>query len=164
MKRLENILFLLISISTLTILTSCGAIVKGKANKNLTEEKGAIPPEFGSEKTTILFITHKRSYNKYLKKNVRKIYKGDSEIISTEELNSNTKYDNIEKYRYIFDYDYKSYTYTRSDLSSGSGQVKTFYILDRKNGTKYFSPMTSSYWSKLQKIYLKKLNEKLNIN
>ncbi len=164
MRRLKNNLLLIISILTLTLLSSCGAIVKSKANNNLTEEKGAIPPEFGNKNTTMLFISHHRSYNKYLKKNVKKIYKGNSEIISTEELNSNTEYRNTEKYRYIFDYDYKSYSYTKSDGSFGNGQVKKFYVLDRKNEKKYKSPMTSGYWSKLQKVYLKKLNEKLERN
>ncbi len=161
MKKTKNYSILIISILTLALFTSCGAIVKGKANKYLTEEKGAIPPEFGKENTTLLFITHKRSYNKYLKKNVKKRFKGNYEIISSNELNANDKYQDIIKYRYVFDYDYRSYSYTKSDLSPGTGQVKKFYILDRKNNKRFASKMTSSYWSKLQKVYLKKLNEKL---
>lgn len=164
MRTSKNNLLLIITILTFTLLSSCGAIAKLKANSNLTEEKGAIPPEFGNENTTLLFISHHRSYNKYLKKNVKKLYKGPSEIISTQELNSNDKYQNIEKYRYIFNYTDRSYTYTRYNLSTGTGNVKKFYILDRKNEKKYESPITSSYWSKLQKVYLKKLNEKLMEN
>ncbi|WP_347374584.1 hypothetical protein [Aequorivita sp. Q41] len=163
MKRFKNVFFILILISLITSLASCGAMVKGTANKKLTVEKGAIPPEFGSEKTTMLFITHHRSYNKYLKKNVADIYKGDFEIISEKEFKSDVKYEDKQKYRYVFNFESKSYSYTKSDLSSGSGEVKKFYVLDRKNEKKYFSPMTSSFWSKLQKVYLKKLTEKLKV-
>tara|TARA_R110002050_G_scaffold299255_1_gene464323 strand:+ start:731 stop:1378 length:648 start_codon:yes stop_codon:yes gene_type:complete len=164
MNRLKNILFLIISISTLTLLTSCGAISKSKANEYLTEEKGAIPPEFGQDNTTILFITHRRSYNKYLKKNVKKIYKGKYEFISEEELLSDSKYKDINEYRYIFNFDYTSYDYMSSNGYSKNGRVRKFYILDRRNNERFASKMTSSYWSKVQKVYLEKLNEKRMTN
>ncbi|GAA3507966.1 hypothetical protein GCM10022393_17580 [Aquimarina addita] len=165
MTGLKNNLFLIFSILTLTLLTSCGAIVKSKGNKYLTEEKGAIPPEFGKEKNTLLFITHHSSYNKYLKKNTRKIYKGDYELVSEDEFKTNDKYEDLNKYRFVFDYNYISpgYDVVRADGSTRAPlyNVKKFRILDRKENKEYVSKITSSFWSKLQKVYLKKLNAKL---
>lgn len=165
MTRLKNNLFLIVSVLTLTLLTSCGAIVKSKGSNYLTEEKGAIPPEFGKENNTLLFITHHRSYNKYLKKNTKKIYKGNYELVSENEFRTNDKYKDLNKYRFVFDYNYVSPggTITKIDGTIGTPHynVKKFRILDRKENKEYVSKITSSYWSKLQKVYLKKLNEKL---
>ncbi|QXP60437.1 hypothetical protein [Olleya sp. HaHaR_3_96] len=174
MTKLKHYLFLTIFISTITLLSSCGAIVKSKANKNITEEKGAIPPDFGEDNSTIVFITHHRSYNKYLKKNVKKIYKGKYEFATEEEFETQDKYNDVHKYRYIFDYSYrpagsvwKSNTINSGDFSTTTIRnrpalynVKKFSVVDRKKEKIYKSNMTSSFWSKLQKVYLKKLNEK----
>ena len=165
MKRLQYSLLITTSIISLLLLSSCGAIVKSKANKYLTEENGAIPPEFGNENTTVLFLTHHRAYNKYLKRNVEKIYEGDYELITGEEFESNHKYQDIDKYRFVFDYDYIVYDYTMYDYTNQSlkvkyGKVKKFNVLDRKIDKRFVSKMTSGYWSKLQKVYLKNLNEK----
>jgi hypothetical protein len=108
MNPLKNILLLLITISALTLLTSCGAAVTSMANKHLTEERGAIPPDFGKDNSTIVFITYKRSYNKYLKKNVKKIYKGKYEFATKEDFESLEKYNDIDRYRYVFDFSYRS--------------------------------------------------------
>lgn len=175
MNKSKTFFILTISILSISFFTSCGAIVKGMANKHITEEKGAIPPDFGKENTTILFITHHKSYNKYLKKNVKKLYKGEYEFVSEEEFESNEKYKNLNKYRFIFDYSYRpaGSVWKTSTINSGSHSitttrnrpalysVKKFTIVDRKAEKIYKSRLTSSMWSKLQKIYLKKLNEKL---
>ena len=165
MTRLKTYLLLIISVLMLTFLTSCGAIARSKGNKYLTEQKGAIPPEFGQENTTLLFITHHGSYNKYLKKNTRKIYNGDYELVSENEFKTNDKYKDLKKYRFVFDYNYTSpgYDVIRADGSMRAAlyNVKKFRILDRKENKEYVSKITSSFWSKLQKVYLKKLNEKL---
>lgn len=146
---------------SLTLMSSCGAIVKSKANKSITEKNGAIPPEFGKEEATILFITHRRSYNKYLKKNIKKTYKGNFELITADQLDSDSKYSDLTEYRYVFNYDNKTYDYTNSDGEFKTRELKKFYVLDRTSNKKYFGNMTSGFWSKLQNVYLKKLNEKL---
>ncbi|MEW4923103.1 hypothetical protein [Algibacter sp. 2305UL17-15] len=165
----------LLLILTLFFFFSCGVIVKSKANSYITEEKGAIPPEFGKQNSTVLFVTHHRSYNKYLKKNVVKIYKGNYEFVSIDELNSNDTYKDLSKYRYVFDYNYQSAgdqiirnNVTNGDFSTTSlsfrpalYNVKKFMIIDRQEQQLYYCKLTSSYWSKLQKVYLKKMNEKL---
>ncbi|WP_281990086.1 hypothetical protein [Aquimarina aggregata] len=159
MNTLKKIVFLILFSF---LLSSCGAITKSVANKKLTEEKGAIPVEFGKDDTTtMIFITHHRSYNKYLKKNVKKIYKGKYEFVTESEFLEDEKYKNTDIYRFIFDYNYQSAGYNYSKQRDYLYSVKKFSILDRKTEKLYKSPMTSSYWSKLQKVYLQKLNEKL---
>jgi hypothetical protein len=163
--------FLFILISSFSLLTSCGAVVTSKANNHITVEKGAIPPDFGNDNSVLVFITHHRSYNKYLKKNVEKMYKGKFEYATEKEFESNEKYKDIEKYRYVFDYSNSpaGSVFTSNPVSTrGSGtvlrpalfDVKRFSVVDRKAKKVYSSNLTSSFWSKIQKVYLKKLNEK----
>ena len=174
MIKLCKGLFLLIAIALCCFFTSCGAIVTSKANTYITEEKGAIPPDFGKQDDTVLFVTHHRSYNKYLKKNVKKIYKGNYKFVSEDELINDSEYKDINAYRYVFDYNYQSAGDQIITNTTASGttstrirpalyNVKKFMIIDRKAAQIYYCKMTSSYWSKLQKVYLKKLNEKIAI-
>ncbi|CAM1344184.1 hypothetical protein [Tenacibaculum amylolyticum] len=158
MKKIGIILSLII---ITFLLNSCGAITKATANSKLTEEKGAIPPDFGKDDGILIFITHHRSYNKYLKKNVKKIYKGKYEFVTESEFLEKEKYKNVDNYRFIFDYNYQSAGYNYAKQRDYLYSVKKFSILDRKTEKLYKSPMTSSFWSKLQKVYLKKLNEKI---
>lgn len=172
MKIFKFLLLILI----LSFFFSCGVIVRSKANSYITEEHGAIPPELGKQNLTILFVTHHRSYNKYLKKNVKKNYKGNFEFVSLDELNSNDKYKDLSKYRFVFDYNYQSVgdqiirnTFANGNLNTSSFSfrpafynVKKFMIVDRKEQQLYYCKLTSSYWSKLQKVYLKKMNKKLH--
>lgn len=175
MKVYKSLFFLVGLVMMFGFFTSCGAIVKSKANQYITEEKGAIPPEFGKQNATVLFVTHHRSYNKYLKKNVKKIYKGDYRFVTEEEFKNEDAYNDVMTYRYVFDYNYQfpgnniiTKTTTSGDFSTTSTRirpalyhVKKFMITDRKTQQIYSCKMTSSYWSKLQKVYLKKLNEKI---
>ena len=137
------------------------------ARKNLTVEKGAIPPEFGKEKTTILFIKARGGYNGYLRRNVRKNYNGAYELVTRAEYENNVKYQDVTTYRYVFDFDYYRVNdrYISPSMATMTNrpalyQVKKFSIYDRKTDSLYRSPMTSSYWSKLQKIYLRQLEAK----
>ena len=109
-----------------------------------------------------------------MKKNVKKIYKGKYEFATEEEFDTEDKYKDLDNYRYVFDYSYrpagsvwKSNTMNSGDFSitttknrPASYKVKKFAVVDRKKEEIYKSVMTSSFWSKLQKVYLKKLNEK----
>ena len=175
MKVYKSLFFLVGLVMVFGFFTSCGAIVKSKAHQYITEEKGAIPPEFGKQNTTVLFVTHHRSYNKYLKKNVKKIYKGDYKFVTQEELKNEDAYKDMMTYRYVFDYNYQSagdniitnttssgdFSMTSTRIRPALYNVKKFMIIDRKTPQVYYCKMTSSYWSKLQKVYLKKLNEKI---
>ncbi|WP_431107020.1 hypothetical protein [Winogradskyella poriferorum] len=133
----------------------------GFANKRITEDNGAIPPDFGNGETTMFFITHHRSYNKYLEKNVEKIYKGDYLFIEHVDLiDQSDKYDDKDKYRYVFNYEYVNGG-TSAVNPYRTTQEKEFYILDRKTNLVYKSPYSSASWSRVQKVYLKKLNKKM---
>ncbi|MBJ6368905.1 hypothetical protein [Snuella sedimenti] len=157
------------------LANSCGAVVRMKGNQYLTEEHGAIPIDFRGDNTTIIFITHHRSYNKYLKRNVKKHYHGSYEFITAGEFEENDKYLDTNIYRYVFDYKYispggvvfKNQTVTSGNFSTTMStaraplyNVKKFSIWDRQNDLIYSSKITSSFWSKLQKVYLKKLEKK----
>ncbi|GAA3582467.1 hypothetical protein [Snuella lapsa] len=160
---------------TVILVGSCGAVVRMKGNHYLTEAHGAIPPDFAGDQTTMVFITHHRSYNKYLKRNVRKYYHGSYEFATADEFTENTKYQDVKTYRYVFDYVYiqpggvafKNQTVTSGNFSTTMTtaraplyNVKKFSIWDRKNDAIYRSKITSSFWSKLQKVYLRKLEKK----
>ena len=163
---------LIYGLLTLTLLTlsSCGALVKSKATKYATVEKGAIPSDFGANNTIVLFVTSgKKSYDKYLKSNIRKVYRGNYELVSKEELKSN-KYSDTDKYRYAFDFKKVFYSYhsnnsviygqsANTGMKNATGQVRRFAITDRTDNKDYVMSMTSGYWSKLQRMYLKNMEE-----
>lgn len=159
---------------TLLLLCSCGSVVKGYANKHLTEKKGAIPPALGKEKSTIVFITHHDSYNRYLEKNVKEYYTGKYEFVSEEKFETEDKYRDLDKYRFIFDYNdnpeetmwesmniQSDSTITNSKERPDVYNVKRFAIADRKEEKIYVSNITSNFSSALQKVYLKKMSEKI---
>lgn len=172
---LKTSFLVLISFVISIFFTSCGVIVKSKANNYITLENKAIPPEFGKQNDTLLFITHHRSYNKYLIRNVKKIYKGNYKFITEDDLKNTIDYKNVDVYRFVFDYNYEpsgdyiiTNTFANSNFNSATPRIrpalynlKRFKILDRKSQKIYYCKMTTSYWSKLQKVYIKKLNEQL---
>ncbi len=158
---MKKIIIIVILISSSILNNSCSS-TSSVANKYLTEKHGAIPPDFNNN-TTLLFIKHHKSYNKYLIKNTKRIYKGKYELIEESQLLQDEKYKDIEKYRYIFDYNYQSAGYNTSAQRDYLYNVKKFSVLDRKTNKLYKSKITSSFWGKIQAIYLKKLNIKLGL-
>ncbi len=164
-KQLSTLSFLLIIVFT---LSSCGAIVKSKAKKYATVEKGAIPADFGENNTVVLFVTSgKRSYDTYLKSNIKKAYHGKYELVSKSELRAD-RYSNTAKYRYIFDYKSVSYAYhsdnaviygqsANTGMNNATGQVRRFLITDRTDDKEYVMSMTSGFWSKIQRMYLRNM-------
>lgn len=89
---------------TLLLFTPCGTMVKGIANKLLSEKKGVIPPKLGKEISTMLSITHHNSYNKYLKKNVKKLYAGSYQFLSKDKFETEGNYNDLDKYKFLLDY------------------------------------------------------------
>ncbi len=166
MKKIQ-ITFTVLIIALLT-LSSCGAIVKTKAKKLATVEEGAIPANFGGNNSVVLFVTSgKRSYDKYLKRNIKKAYQGNYELVSKEALNS-AKYADKDKYRYIFDFKKEFYSYhsdnaviygqsAHTGMKNATGQVRRFGITDRIDKKDYVMSMTSGFWSKLQRMYIKNM-------
>ncbi|CAN0590867.1 unnamed protein product [Ectocarpus sp. 12 AP-2014] len=168
MNSVYRLLLLAFTGIVLLTLSSCGAIVKAKANKYASIEEGAIPSNFGEGNTEVLFVTKgKKSYDKYLKSNIKKVYKGKYVFVMESDLKSD-KYNNVAKYRYLFDFERESYGYHSSNTviygqsaiaggNNATGQVRRFAIRDRQEEKTYTMPMTSSFWSKLQRVYLKNM-------
>lgn len=168
MNTVYRLSLLVVTGILLVTLSSCGAIVKAKANKYASIEKGAIPTNFGEGNTEILFVTKgRKSYDKYLKSNIRKVYKGKYTLVTESDMESGM-YEDVSKYRYLFDFERESYgyhsnntvIYGQSALAGGNnatGQVRRFAIRDRQEEKTYTMSMTSSYWSKLQRVYLKNM-------
>ncbi|WP_350288235.1 hypothetical protein [uncultured Croceitalea sp.] len=166
----KQIIILGLLIITLLTLSSCGVIVKAKARNYATIEKGAIPANFGENNSIVLFMTTgKKSYDKYLKSNIRKVYNGDYELVHKFDLNLE-KYTDKSKYRFIFDFEKESYSYHSNNqtiygqsaltgANNATGQVRRFAITDRTDDKKYVMKMTSGFWSKLQRMYLKNMEE-----
>lgn len=160
MNANKYILIFLFSITFL--LVSCGSSIRTTAINKITEENGAIPPEFGRDTTTVVFLQYRRSYNKYLKRNVRKIYTGNYELVDEKDFLQDEKYKSIEKYRFVFDFEYKEHVrYNSSKMRYQNYRTKLFFVLDRKTNEIYKSPIKASSWSKLQQGYLENLNLKL---
>lgn len=68
-------------------------------------------------------------------------------------------YEDIKKYRYIFDDEENSLT--SRNISTGRNQTVTgvsFYLMDRQDEKHYSINVESGLWSKLVKAYLQKLD------
>lgn len=137
-------------------LSSCGQLVKSMAVKRATVSRGAIPPEFGKEKTVLLcMITGKNSYDKYMKKHVTAQYHGEYEFVLPKDLEAEN-YKDVSKYRYVFDRDKSSYSRYTPQKASGQTTYTTssYFIFDRKTNKTYEFSMTSSFYAKIIQGYM----------
>lgn len=138
---------------------SCGAIVKGSAVKRTTYANNAIPPNFAENPGTLVCVLQGRnSRDKYMKKHVEKIYKGDYIFVHKDSLN-NSAYSNKDKYRYLFDYNSTTSVQVMPDPNTGmfrqsNIRSSTYYIKDRKTGAAYSNDLNSGYFSKLIQGYV----------
>jgi len=154
MNKPINLLVVLITV--LLTQTSC---IRSIAQKNLTVEKGAIPPDFGRDSSTLLVIkSGKNSYDKYLNKNF-KAYEGLYQMVNRNEIN--TLYQDSIKFRYVFDYNLENKYVSGS--SSGMN-VRKFLVYDRITDRNYKAPLTSSFFSKIMKAYIHNLNKAIENN
>lgn len=141
------------------------AIAKGVAKRNITVEKGAIPPDFGKSKHTLMAVkTGKNSYDKYLIKNFEK-YQGEYVIINPEDTESSA-YADLEKYRYRFEFLFEEHGLLNApgpnaSSSNNTATVRRFLIYDRLKDEVYASRITSSFYSKVMKAYIENLNAEL---
>jgi hypothetical protein len=158
--------FILVSLSCIfitTSLSSCivflivGPMVEHKAEKRITVESGAIPADFGKGDVTVLAILEgSNSYDRYMKKDFEKCYKGKYITITNEDLTSK-KYNDVKKYRYVFNFVMETHGQTAQD--SYGTPVRRFYILDRLDNKQYISTFTSGYFSRVMKGYLKNMDQ-----
>ena len=165
--KLKNYLLKICAIALLLSLTSCGEWVKAmidksKALKVITIENGAIPPEFGRNKTTLLCqIEGRKNHDKYVIKNVSENYHGKSVFIQKHMLNSE-EYEDVSKYRYYFSIDKEVKKSTSFNVATGRNETHnivttSYYILDRKEDIAYECPMKSNAFGKMIKAYMTNL-------
>ncbi|WP_027002418.1 hypothetical protein [Hugenholtzia roseola] len=156
--KLKNYYLAICSVALLFLSTSCGQFVKLMAVSAIKIEKGAIPPNFGKDESTLIcVITGKKSYDKHVKKQVSNEYHGKYEFVLRDQVNSD-KYKDKSKYRYVFDLNtihksratYNTTTTYYSDITT----TASYYILDRRTNIVYRSPVTSSFYSKLIQAYM----------
>ncbi|WP_412984700.1 hypothetical protein [Pontimicrobium sp. IMCC45349] len=157
---------LLIILCSFLLLNSCIAAAvmanqKNVAEKHITTENNAIPPEFGKDNSTLICVLKGRnSRDKYMKKHFNENYKGKFIFVLEEDL-ENEEYADLDKYRYIFDYDAGS---TASAGYGASGEFKTrsapysnYYMLDRKTDEYYYSDVKTGSFGKVILTYAQKL-------
>lgn len=162
---------IILYVAAFCILQSCGAVVKSGLQNRLTEEKGAIPADLGSDDAYVVGILQERnSRDKYLKKYFKKNYKGKYIFLTQKQLDTE-KYRDSTKYRYIFTY--KAYTSRISTDPSKTYDISVpssnYYIHDKKEKKDYNCGASSSYFGKYIDIYTLNLekqrlkNKKKNI-
>jgi len=149
----KNVILILFMVFPL-FLSSC---LKNLAMKRITIENGAIPPDFGEKNTVLMcIITGKKSYDRYIEKHVTNEYKGQYEFVLREDI-YNEKYNDIDKYRYLFDLDVITKnvnTYSGTEAYTNQIRSASYFILDRKTNDTYQSPVTSSFFSKIIQAYM----------
>lgn len=165
MSRPNRFITILLAACSFFLFSSCGALVKGKAKNYATVEAGAIPQDFGVDGTGVVFLTYERSYNKYLRRNVNKAFKGHHIFLPASTADS-IKNANDATYRYLFGFDGRyGQRYSANTVIYGPGggmntyRVRRFYLRDLKTDSTYTLGMMSGFWSKLQRFYLKQLEE-----
>lgn len=114
-----------------------------------------VPPDFGSQTTTILVEKSIDRIDKIYKNSFDKNYKGAYLIVSKKDIN--TSYTDTDKFRYVLGI---------SDRMSGAltpgsyRKVFTVYLLDRKKGQNYQEgDIAGSLLEKHIKAYLAKLEQ-----
>ncbi len=163
MKKILLLLFVV------TSLQSCffAKINQVKKMKKLyTEEHNSIPPQFGVNKEEVLMVILKDNnpyYNGYIKRAVKKNYKGNYVLVKDSEY-YDSKYSDKVKFRFYFDFsEGKSYSSTRFDkpgLSTNSGSFKRFFVNDRLINKRYQVNEDFNFFVKAMHIYLANLELK----
>lgn len=157
MNRYKHFVSLLL-LTTCLLCSSCGILVKNMATKNAAIERGAIPPDFGKQSSTLLVLLHKsKSFNRHLKKRVKKEYNGDYQFVSEEELENDAAFQDKDKYRYLFRHNQFSREYNNPDpMATRAKSIPTtqFMVIDRKEEKTYYCQFTSGMFSKYIQGYM----------
>jgi hypothetical protein len=153
-----------ISIILLFSLNSCfiaKAVESKHARKEFTEENKAIPRDFGKKDQILICVLKGRSsYDNYLKRAVKKNYKGKYIFVTNLDMYV-SKYDDKDIYRYYFDYDGgTTMTTSWSDGLSASSTLKRFFIGDRLENKKYQCGAEFGFFANAMKIYMANLEVK----
>lgn len=137
---------------------------------NSVGREDAIPPDFGKKGEVFLFLlTDKKVYNKTIRKQGEKHYHGPKEFVLMEELNTE-KYDDTDTYRYYISSDLTIKRNEVPNLQKRNAADPDFvtrtvasynlFVVDRKEDLTYDWPITSSFFGKLMKSYVRALEKK----
>lgn len=157
---MKNLLFLLL---TSFLCQSCffliAPIAKDQASKNLTLEKGAIPPDLGMDDTYVVALLEEReSRDKYLRMHFEENYKGKYVFATRQELE--TKYADVNKYRYAFTFTrLVGSVYNTGDHSTTALPSSNYFIFDRKENKEYNSSFNSGMFGKVIQEYTKNMEK-----
>jgi len=144
---MKNIIKLLFFSVLLCVLNSC-ASVNSVASK-ITIDSGEIPPEMKNENFILIgILSGRNSYDKFVKKAFNE-YPGEYVLGTMEDLN--TKYNDIEKYRY-----YMNYGLSNNRITNAVGT--RYYIVDRKLGKTYRRKSGSSFYALEMEAYLQAID------
>jgi hypothetical protein len=139
---------------------SCGA-GSSQMKESFTEAKKAIPPDFGKGKTILIcVIKNDRYYDVHVKSAVKNNYKGEYIFVSEQDV-YNTKYNDKNIYKYLFDYSEGSLKNVVG-VKGGSTTYarKQYYIQDRLNNKFYKSGAEFPSYAKAMVAYMKNLELK----
>ena len=164
MKKLFKIgiyIFLLFS------LNSC-IILRSDATKS-SVKNGAIPPSFGKDVRTLIFVYKTSSkfdekYERKMRKIVANNYTGEYEFVDSLDLFKVKYYDKSE-YRFMFTYKIQGHTtpgpVDYSVSTSNYSEVCRFYVLDRVDYLGYTCKTASGgpFFTEIAKSYLLKLDQ-----
>ncbi len=129
------------------------AIASVASKKNMTIEKGEIPPDIKGYKETIVIVSQTRQWNKYADKYFTENYQGKFIFVEEKEL---VKYPDTDKYRFFFGRNLRYMQEVGSSFSSVTSERLT--MIDRKTG-KTYATHSSSAFGKLLKYYSAALEE-----
>ncbi len=159
MKKITILLFSTFLFQSCIFLAA--PIAKNQANKNLTTEKNAIPPDLGKDDTYVVCVLEEReSRDQYLKKYFKENYKGKYVFATMDEINSE-KYGDVDVYRYAFTYN--KIQHTVSDMETNdkvaSYGSSNYFIYDRKMKKEYNSTFHSGFFGKTIEAYTKNMEK-----
>lgn len=150
------------------ICSSCAAIEKSLAKKNITVENGAVPPDIGKDSTILLVVVQgKNQMKKLLMKHTTNEYNGEYKFIEAGEQYMD-QYSDTSKYRYVFDHYIKiiSGYVDPTDFKTQGRKIKSkrFFIEDKASYMRHECYFGSSIYGKVIQAYMIRLEERRLVN
>ncbi len=157
---MKKIILLLFVVTTLQSCFFAKVNQMKKMKKLYTVEYNSIPPEFGANKEEVLMVILKDDnpyYNGYIKKAVKKNYKGNYVLVKDSEY-YDSKYSDKVKFRFYFDFS-SGRSFSSHD-GRNSGSYKRFFVNDRLTDKRYQVNEDFNFFVKAMHIYLANLELK----
>jgi hypothetical protein len=157
MKASRKIKFLLLVALLAMAATSC---IRLAAENRLTVDKGAIPPDFGRTKGTLLVLTTgAHSYDGLLKRNFTAYW--DRYALVTADQLAVAPYTDFKAYPYVLGAEIEQHASKGNDGKDHILNLRRFYILDRTANQRFVARYVSGFYAKVLKGYIANLNKEL---